>query len=181
MNQVVFDLIYKIAHRGWFLDGLIVFFAQYLAYLIVASALFMIFRLRTWKEKYVALAYMALSVMLSRGIITNLIRAAYPHPRPNEFLGIASLIPESGASFPSGHAAFFFALAMAVYFLNRRLGIIFFVLSFVMGIARVATGVHWPLDILGGMVLGVLCGYLIHLLLRSYAARVKNEVPVVAE
>jgi undecaprenyl-diphosphatase len=92
--------------------------------------------------------------------------------RPFSFYGFAPLIPESGWSFPSGHMLWFFALSMTVWYTNRRWGTVFFILSALMGIARIYAGVHWPLDVLGGAVIGVLCSMAIHVLLSKPRAEI---------
>jgi undecaprenyl-diphosphatase len=81
--------------------------------------------------------------------------------------GISPLINESGSSFPSAHAAWFFALAMTVWYANRKWGWWYFALATVMGIARIYAGVHWPFDIIGGAVIGIASGIFVHWLLRT--------------
>ncbi len=66
------------------------------------------------------------------------------------------LIDLSGNGFPSSHAAFFSALAVTLFFINKKAGIWAGVGALVIGIARVLAGVHSPLDILGGFLLGIL-------------------------
>lgn len=62
--------------------------------------------------------------------------------------------------FPSGHASFYSALAVSLFFINRRAGIFAGILALVIGAARVLAGVHTPLDILGGFILGTLIAVL---------------------
>ncbi len=64
-------------------------------------------------------------------------------------------------SFPSGHALFFFALATVVYLHNKRWGLVFFAGAVLMGIARVWGGIHWPSDVVGGALMGILIGWLV--------------------
>jgi membrane-associated phospholipid phosphatase len=75
------------------------------------------------------------------------------------------LVPESNASFPSGHAtestALFVTLALvvAVFVLRRPIArattvLGAGVLSFVVGASRLVLGVHWPSDVLAGWVMG---------------------------
>jgi undecaprenyl-diphosphatase len=59
-------------------------------------------------------------------------------------------------SFPSGHATLFFALAVMVYKHDHRWGIVMFVLATLICLARIMAGVHYPLDILAGALLGML-------------------------
>ena len=55
-----------------------------------------------------------------------------------------------------------FALATAIYFYDRRFGWFLFVLGALVGIGRVAGGVHYPTDILGGAILGIIVGWLVY-------------------
>jgi undecaprenyl-diphosphatase len=58
-------------------------------------------------------------------------------------------------TFPSDHAAFFFALALGIFLACRRAGIIALAWALVVTLgSRVAAGMHWPLDIAAGAALG---------------------------
>jgi undecaprenyl-diphosphatase len=121
---------------------------------------------REWRRRLFFFLELLLSLIVSRGIVTEAIRFFFPHPRPFDALDITALVGESGDSFPSGHGAFFFALAGTVWFYNRRRGALLFFLALVIGIARVAAGVHWPLDIVGGIATGILSALIVHFLFR---------------
>lgn len=68
-------------------------------------------------------------------------------------------------SFPSDHAAIAFALATSVYLYQPYLGIIFFLLAFWVAVSRVYVGVHYPLDIVVGGILGTIISFIIENLL----------------
>jgi undecaprenyl-diphosphatase len=51
---------------------------------------------------------------------------------------------------------------MAVWYANRKWGIVYLILVALMGVARIYVGVHWPLDILGGAAIGILSAMIIH-------------------
>lgn len=75
--------------------------------------------------------------------------------------GISLLIGEPhGYSFPSGHTLTAFAAATAIYIGNRKLGIPALILAGVIAFSRMYFYVHFPTDILGGMVLGIVCAVL---------------------
>ena len=62
--------------------------------------------------------------------------------------------PHDGA-FPSGHAATSFAAATILTAARPRWGPLWFLLALAVGFSRVYVGVHYPLDIVGGAVLGI--------------------------
>lgn len=167
LNLLLFNWVFQLSHKSVLLDDLGIFFAQYLPWFMGAGALLLIISEKEWRKRLFFLSEVVLSILLSRGIITKLIRFFYVHPRPFDALGIQSLIPESGNSFPSGHAAFLFALAATLFYYNRHWGGWYFALALINGAARVFAGVHWPLDVLGGLVIGVLSSMVIHSLLKT--------------
>lgn len=70
------------------------------------------------------------------------------------------IISEIGSSFPSQHAAVTMVIGVVIFSLNKALGWIFIFISLLVGISRIILGVHYPLDIIAGWVLGVLLGIL---------------------
>ena len=60
------------------------------------------------------------------------------------------------SSFPSDHAALFFALALSIFFVSRRAGSVALGYAFlVVCVPRVYMGFHYPSDILGGALVGM--------------------------
>lgn len=164
----IFNFIFGLSHKSGFLDNVIVIFAEHVPYVMLIAVAVMVFRIKDWKEKFRAIALISLSLILSRGLITELIRALYFRPRPFVTLGIEPLINHSlMPAFPSGHAAFYFALAFAAFLFSKRLGIWLIAGSVLMGIARVAAGVHWPLDIVAGALVALLSVAVVRWILQS--------------
>jgi undecaprenyl-diphosphatase len=65
------------------------------------------------------------------------------------------------SSFPSDHAVLFAALAMGLTFISRRVGIVALIyVLLAIGLPRVYLGYHYPSDVLVGMLLGMVVGYL---------------------
>ena len=111
----------------------------------------------------VALIAMALSSGLVL-LINNgaLFYHGYFRPRPFVDLDVSLLFYEpTDSSFPANTAAASFAIAAAVWGVNRRVGLALFVAAGLYGFARVYAGVHYPLDILAGAMIGVVVAFLV--------------------
>lgn len=143
-----------------------IFFASYFQYLVVAGLLIFWFLAKTnegKKQNRIMVVLALLSAVAARFIFVDLIRFFYYRPRPFAVHQVFQLINHDlTGSFPSGHAAFFFALAVVVYFYNRKISIWFFIGALLIGLARVFVGIHYPLDILGGAMIGIFTGWLIY-------------------
>jgi undecaprenyl-diphosphatase len=150
----VFQFLNNFAGKDPWLDGIIIFSAVDLGYLLAIPLLYLAWRRRDLAREIIATAVLA--VILSRGVITEVIRYLHHKQRPFAVLDVRQIIDHSsGSAFPSGHAAFFFALSAAVFAYDRRYGVWFFVVATLISIARVIGGIHWPLDIIAGAVVGI--------------------------
>ncbi len=97
-------------------------------------------------------------MLIAVWIASALFKIAFQTPRPFlTTLDLQPLFELSDYSFPSQHAAIFAALAVFIFKINRRIGVFVGVTAIIIGIARILAGVHTPVDILGGYLLGALC------------------------
>ncbi len=152
------------------LDKIGIFFAVYLIYLLLLLLVVVAFKNRTsWGQR---MFWEALSsAIIARYGIVEIIRFFYHHPRPFMVEQVKQLVAESGWSFPSGHITFLFALSMSIWFYNRKFGYALFVSSLLVGIARIYVGVHWPFDIVGGIIVGTLVAIIWHQIVGIYLKR----------
>ena len=167
MDQQIFSWLYNLANKNQLLDWLFVFLADYLLYILIAIFFGLILREKDWRRRFYLGALTIISIILSRGIITPIIRFFYDRPRPFVTDNIEPLINHiTTHSFPSGHLAIFIPIVLALWLLNRRAGLRFSIGAILIGLGRVAVGVHWPTDILGGIAVGSLSFLATYYLLR---------------
>lgn len=152
LDTSIFYFLFNFGHNLG-IDWLFIFFASYLPYLIVVAFLYALYKKGGIREKIYLLGFTALSLVLSRGIITETIRYFFPRTRPFIALGLVPMLIDKAASFPSGHATFFFALAFCTFLIDKKWGWILTVATIITTISRVVAGVHWPSDIVGGAII----------------------------
>lgn len=150
-------------------SNLIVFFGEYFTWILGACLVF--FALYENRKNFNIAVEAFFAGILSRFVFTEIIRYFYDQQRPFEIDGsIPLILHETGKSFPSGHAAFFFAVAATLFIYNRKWGVVFFMGALIISFARVLSGIHWPSDILGGVFLGILTGLVVHFLAKKFSA-----------
>lgn len=94
-------------------------------------------------------------------IAGGLVKDLFPILRPfkiNGFPPLTFTIP-SDASFPSIHAAVAFSLAITIWMHNKKIGVLYLVAAFLVGVSRVVGNVHFPVDILAGAILGSIIAF----------------------
>lgn len=97
------------------------------------------------------------------------------------FEAVNRLIADPGdPSFPSGHSANAMGPAWALYLATRKdenqramhkLGIAGVVLALFIGLSRLYLGVHFPTDVLGGLILGIICATIVYLAVTRFEAK----------
>ena len=105
----------------------------------------------------------ALAAMALSSWSVYAINGVYQRPRPFVDNDIAVLFYyPTDPSFPSNSAAATFALAAAVWVVNRKVGTVMLAAAVALGFSRVYAGVHYPLDVLAGCGIGVVIALLVH-------------------
>lgn len=119
---------------------------------IVLSLIFMITKRHRKTGLLMAIALIT-GLLLGEGILKHLIMRERP------FLGfplkLLLVTPPSTFSFPSGHTTSSFAVATIIFLRNKKWGIFAYILAILIAFSRLYLFLHYPTDILGGIILGV--------------------------
>ena len=170
MNHEILLALYSLATSSALASGVVIFFAQWFPFLVLISAVVYIF-LEENESDIVRILVRTAFPTLVVWLIVALIKHFFPSPRPFAAdLGITPLISVADpfGAFPSAHAAIFASLAGTMFAKYVRAGKWYLLGAILIAIARVAAGVHWPGDVLTGVLLGLVVGFIIaKLLLRT--------------
>jgi len=173
----IFEFLNDWAGQSKIFDILVITFGHYLPYIIVLVLVIYWFKQEASIKNRTALVSAFVSFVIARLFLVEIIRKLFPRDRPFLSHEVIQLIAkDTEKSFPSGHATALFAIAMAVYFYNKKLGVILFILALINGITRVIAGVHFPSDILGGAILGIVVAWLVHLLWKNQIANYAGKI-----
>lgn len=131
-------------------------------------------------KKYRKIGFAVIVALLVMEIGNNLIlKEIFARPRPfnltgaeydwwNEIYKFPEIVSRpSSWSFPSGHTSSAFAAAIAVLCYNRKIGIPVTLFAFIMGFSRIYVEVHYPTDVLFGILVGIIYA-LIGVLITKY-------------
>lgn len=122
-------------------------------------------------EKGKRAAILGLAALLISNVIVLVLKSLVAEPRP--FIALKNvdlLVKSSGTySFPSGHTASSFAAATIIglkYHLkikNTKIQLIYPLIAFaaIIGFSRIYIGVHYPLDVLVGAIIGSICALIV--------------------
>jgi undecaprenyl-diphosphatase len=141
-------------------EPLITFVASFLLWFMLGGviALWTIGK-RVTKGQFLNIIFTCLVAWVLAGVIKTLIG----NDRPFMIEGVKPLtltIPKDGA-FPSVHSAVAFGMASSIWVYNRRIGLGYLLLALLVGLGRVASNVHFPLDVLGGVIIGITSAFAI--------------------
>jgi undecaprenyl-diphosphatase len=123
--------------------------AEYAIWVILLSPIYLII---THKKQPGLKSAVAGFLVWLAGEVTKLL---FFLPRPFMKLSITPFIkPLYDGSFPSNHTAVSFAIAFTIFQYFPKQGTFLLLLSLAVGLGRVMVMVHYPQDVIGGIILG---------------------------
>jgi membrane-associated phospholipid phosphatase len=108
--------------------------------------------------------YKMLAVFIIAAMLSFTLKSIFVRERPFvTYPDIIKLSESGNSSFPSGHTLEAFAVVVAFSILvpKRKLFIPLFIWASVVAYSRMALGVHYPSDVLGGMIVGSFIGWIV--------------------
>lgn len=118
------------------------------------------------------------AIAISDQLSSHILKPLFGRIRPcHELENVRLLVPcGSGLSFPSSHAVNSFTVATLLSKFYRKYLVYLFSLAFLISFSRVYVGVHYPADVLAGMMIGFVVGIFIFYLWIYSVELYKNKI-----
>ncbi|MCL6631531.1 MAG: phosphatase PAP2 family protein [Alicyclobacillus herbarius] len=144
------------------LDGFMVTVARWTPFVMVGLIAATVVLAFTQPQFHAVLhGFSAIAAAAAARFINEPITRAFCRPRPFEQMSFFPLVShERGGSYPSNHATGAFALAVSMLAVPG-IGWILLVLAALLSVSRVYVGLHYPSDIVGGVLHGTAVALLI--------------------
>jgi len=165
LSEIIWNMPWEVSILEWFasiqnpaMNAIMKFLSLigYAGLIWIAMTVVMLFFKQTRKMAISMIFALMLSVIFTNLIIKNAVGRVRPYV-VNDGL---SLIVKAAtdASFPSGHTTASFAAAVAFFMHRKKAGIPMLILAALIGISRLYVNIHYPTDVIIGVVLGILYG-----------------------
>lgn len=158
-DQDGFRALNALAGRSDALDAAVIFGAEWLVALmaaLLAGYLLVAWNSHRFEGRFENLTHVLVAVLLAFAV-EQLIGWLWFRPRPfaaEEAVTALIAMPPSSPAFPSSHSTFAFAVAFAMLIHDRKWGWPLLAMAAAAGLSRVAAGVHYPTDVMGGLLVG---------------------------
>ncbi len=140
----LFDLIMPITH-----------ILPYIFWVLLTAFFF-------FNKKYRTLVLLMLIAIAVDFISVTVVKDLVDRERPYQVLDVRQLVSEEdNKSFPSNHVQLSFLLSAIIFRFHRKFGLILFLVSLFIAFGRIYLGVHYPSDVFGGAVIGILLAFAI--------------------
>lgn len=143
-----------------------------------------IYVIRTWKTESIWIILSMILCVVLTDQLTNITKEVFQRPRPSHALDLQGMVHHVQGylggkyGFVSAHSANVFGFALLSSLIIKRKWFYFVAFSWAALVAysRIYLGVHYPLDILGGMVLGLSAAGLVYLTWHTIRKKLISEI-----
>lgn len=172
LDHQVFLFINHLPH-WWFTDWFALFLSGVGSAGIIWICIGLYFFLREEKKDHRFFIPIVFSLVSCSLLVEGMLKFFFHRLRPNSMDGAYIVGSATWFSFPSSHAAISWAMAVIFSHYEPRARTLWYALALFISLSRVYLGVHYPLDILVGSVIGWGIGSLA-LQLHLYSHKKKN-------
>lgn len=153
-NIGLFFIVFGLSNQSQQLDALMIFGARFMIYLTFVLTFLLAFKGGIKEKKAMILIMLSIPVLL---LFIKVVHLIFYEPRPFMSYNFSPLVdPVGDASFPSVHASLMAVLTFTYFYFKSKWAPLFFLLMLWVSIARIYVGVHYPLDIVGGILVGII-------------------------
>lgn len=154
LNQDLFLKIFSLSSQNQLLSEVMILAADYLIFVVLGMVILSLFKKDPRNRKAFLLNLLSLAVGF---VILKIVTIFIFEPRPFLTHPIIPLISIDDAdSFPSDHSLVLSITTISYLFYRIRFAWLMAVSLLWTGFARIFVGVHYPIDIIGGVILGVM-------------------------
>lgn len=155
LDRTAFFSLVELARYNHFWREFFHFFADYGIMITFLGIIYLILRNR------VNAVFAAFLAMIMSFFATFIVYLFWQRPRP--YITYAGVGPLAGytspVSFPSTHTFLTFAIATVILLYgHKKLGVLLLLVAILIAVSRIATGVHYPSDVIGGALIGIGAG-----------------------
>jgi undecaprenyl-diphosphatase len=170
-NLTMLRVINNLGKEFPIFNPLAIFFAEHMVFVLAAILLFYWLTGSHYDKKMVVGG--ALAFFLAE-VIAKTIGFLYSHHQPFAlFPNINQLIPhEIDNSFPSDHTILFFSFAVSTFLHHKRRGLILLFVAALVGLSRIWVGVHYPVDVLFGVLIATISAILSFIFLKQITEKI---------
>lgn len=125
----------------------------------IVTCIFLLISLEYRRIGWIVSISLILEAILVNGVLKPLLKRKRPYLSVKQLTCIAKIPYDF--SFPSGHTASCFAVAGVMFMsMPYKYGVPALILASFVAFSRIYLGVHYPSDVLGGIAIGLLAGYI---------------------
>jgi len=169
--------LYLNGKHVWWLDPIMAFLSTYMSWILLCIFI-VIYIVSSDKINGIRAAFFMLLGVGINSLVNNIIKFIIMRPRPGNEESLESIIRQlenagNSYSFFSAHSSNSICLALftTLYFRNKYYGIAIFAWAMAVAYSRIYVGKHYPLDVICGIIFGLITGWFSYWLYREYCRK----------